>query len=88
VTNVGVDLTSGYHTYGLDWTPGQQITWYLDGKKLGQVTNAQVPIPAEPMELIMNVQVANSSTSQWHTVPDSSTPTTTQMVVRSVQVYS
>lgn len=88
LTNVGVDLTGGYHVYGLEWVPGQSITWYLDGTQVGQVTSSEASIPTEPMELIMDLQVANASTAGWHTVVDSSTPTTTQMMIRSVQVYS
>lgn len=34
VANTGVNLTSGYNTYGLDWDPGQSLTWYLNGKEI------------------------------------------------------
>jgi hypothetical protein len=36
----------------------------------------------------MNLQVANSNTSSWHSVYDSSTPTVNDMLVSGVQVYS
>ena len=64
----GIDLTAGFNTYGIDWVPGKSITWYLNGKEMAQVTSAQMPIPTEPMELIMDSQVANSNTAGWHTV--------------------
>jgi beta-glucanase (GH16 family) len=83
----GVDLTAAYHTYGIDWVPGKSITWYLDGKQMAQVTSAQMPIPTEPMELIMDSQVANSNTAGWHTTLDSSTPSSTQMLINGVQLY-
>ena len=86
--NAGVDLTAGYHVYGLEWIPGQKITWFLDGRQIAQVTSAQATIPTEPMELIVNLQVANSATSGWHTVPDSTTPTTADMLISNVQVYN
>jgi len=86
--NTGVDLSAGYHTYGLKWVPGQSITWYLDGTQLAQTTSAQATIPNEPMELIMNVQVANSAASSWHPTYDGSTPTSTAMSVREVKVTS
>ncbi|TIX86457.1 MAG: glycoside hydrolase family 16 protein, partial [Mesorhizobium sp.] len=70
----GVDLTAGFHTYGINWVPGESITWYLDGKQMAQVTSAQVVIPDQPMELIMNNAVANSNAAGWHTALDSSTP--------------
>jgi beta-glucanase (GH16 family) len=83
----GVDLTAAYHTYGINWVPGKSITWYLDGKQMAQVTSAQTPIPTEPMELIMDSQVANSNAAGWHTALDSSTPSSTQMLINGVQLY-
>jgi len=86
VTNT--NLTTSFNTYGLNWVPGQSITWYLNGAVIGQVTSAQATIPNEPMELIMNLQVANANTSSWHTVYDSSTPVNSDMLISGVQVYS
>ncbi|MGH6715056.1 MAG: family 16 glycosylhydrolase [Bradyrhizobium sp.] len=87
VSNVGTNLSSGLHTYGIDWEPGKSITWYVDGKEVGQVTSAQTTIPDEPMELIMNSSVANSNTAGWHTAYDSSTPSSLPMKVTDVQLY-
>ncbi|TJV07441.1 MAG: glycoside hydrolase family 16 protein [Mesorhizobium sp.] len=87
VVDTGIDLTAGFHTYGINWVPGESITWYLDGKQMAQVTSAQVPIPNEPMELIMSNQVANSNAAGWHTALDSSTPSSMQMLVDGVQLY-
>jgi beta-glucanase (GH16 family) len=87
VVDTGVDLTAGYHTYAIDWQPGKSITWYLDGKQIGQVTSAQTTIPNEPMELMMTNQVGNSASSGWHTALDSSTPSSMQMQVDSIQLY-
>jgi beta-glucanase (GH16 family) len=87
VVDTGIDLTAGFHTYGINWVPGQSITWYLDGKQMAQVTSAQVPIPNEPMELIMNNGVANSNATGWHTVLDSSTPSSMQMQIDEIQLY-
>ncbi|MGX5800335.1 family 16 glycosylhydrolase [Bradyrhizobium sp. Arg314] len=83
----GIDLTSGFHTYGINWDPGKSITWYLDGKQMAQVTSAQVAIPDEPMQLMMNNAVANSNASGWHTALDSSTPSSMQMQIDQVQLY-
>ena len=85
--NTGVDLSSGFHTYGLDWVPGQSITWYFDGQQVAQVTSAQFPIPNEPMELIINNGMANAQTSGWHTQVDGTTGSSSDLVVRSIQVY-
>jgi hypothetical protein len=87
VVDSGMDLTAGFHTYGINWVPGQSITWYLDGKQMAQVTSAQVPIPNEPMELIMNNGVANSNATGWHTALDSSTPSSMQMQIDGVRLY-
>ncbi|MER8396147.1 family 16 glycosylhydrolase [Mesorhizobium sp. M1340] len=87
VVDSGVDLTAGFHTYGLNWVPGESITWYLDGKQMAQVTSAQAVIPDEPMELMMNNGVANSNASGWHSALDSSTPSSMQMQVDEVQLY-
>ena len=85
--DTGVNLGGGFHTYGLDWVPGQSITWYFDGRQVAQVTSAQFTIPNEPMEIILNNGMANSSTSAWHTTVDGSTGTSSDMLVSSVQVY-
>jgi beta-glucanase (GH16 family) len=87
VIDAGVDLTAGFHTYGINWLPGQSITWYLDGKQMAQLTSAQAPIPSEPMELIMNNGVANSSATGWHSTLDNSTPQSMQMQVDEIQLY-
>ncbi|TIQ06705.1 MAG: glycosyl hydrolase family protein [Mesorhizobium sp.] len=87
VVDSGVDLTAGFHTYGINWVPGQSITWYFDGKQMAQVTSAQASIPDQPMELIMSNQVANSNAAGWHTALDSSTPSSMQMQIDEVQLY-
>jgi beta-glucanase (GH16 family) len=48
VENLGVktsDLSSGWHTFGLDWEPGS-LTWYIDGSAVFAVT-AGVPTAAD-----------------------------------------
>ncbi len=84
----GVDLSADYHTYGLDWISGQSLTWYLDGKRMAKLTSAQASIPDEPMELIMDLAVANTSASGWHQPYDSTTPSPSAMHVSNVQVWS
>ncbi|HLI72539.1 MAG TPA: glycoside hydrolase family 16 protein [Acidimicrobiales bacterium] len=88
VSDTHTDLAAGFHVYGLDWVPGQSVTWYLDGSEVGRVTSSQVPIPDEPMELILDLQVANASASGWITTADGSTPSPSSMQVAEVQVYS
>ncbi|WP_338696903.1 glycoside hydrolase family 16 protein [Bradyrhizobium sp. 26S5] len=87
VVDTGVDLTAGFHTYGINWVPGQSITWYLDGRQIATVTSAQAQIPNQPMQLIMSNQVANSNAAGWHTALDGSTPSTMQMQIDEIQLY-
>jgi hypothetical protein len=76
VTDTGTNLKSGFNTYGIDWVPGRSITYYVNSTEVGEITSAQTAIPSEPMEVIMNSSLANSSASGWHTSVDSSTPST------------
>jgi beta-glucanase (GH16 family) len=87
VVDTGIDLTASYNTYAINWIPGQSITWYLNGKAIAEITSAQAPIPDEPMELIMDNQVASTAASSWRTVLDGSTPQTMPMQVGDVQLY-
>ncbi len=50
--------TAGWHTYATDWEPGV-ITWYYDGRKVWQLTNANLAkgqnISSAPQYLILNL---------------------------------
>ncbi len=50
-------LAGGWHTVGLDWTPGK-LVYTLDGKPVWTVTGKQVP--SEPMYLVMNLAVGGA----------------------------
>lgn len=77
--NMGVDLTKGFHTYGVDWEKGS-ITWYLDGK---QVFHTSTNVINEPMYLMLNVAVGGN----WPGAPNSSTPFPATMQVDYVKVW-
>jgi beta-glucanase (GH16 family) len=49
------DLSSGWHTFGLDWEPGS-LTWYIDGSPVFAVTAG---VPTQPMYLLANLAVTN-----------------------------
>jgi beta-glucanase (GH16 family) len=87
VTNVGVDLSAEFHTYGMQWVPDQSIKWFLDGQLVGEVTEKQTPIPDEPMELIMNLAISNSTSAAYRTTPDESTATVDNLLIQKVQIY-
>ncbi|HET9850880.1 MAG TPA: family 16 glycosylhydrolase [Candidatus Limnocylindrales bacterium] len=77
-TDMGVDLSASFHTYGVEWRSGF-IQFYLDGVKRGsQIT----PSLSDPMPLILNLGVGGT----WCGEPDSSTPTSNELLVDWVRV--
>jgi beta-glucanase (GH16 family) len=86
VAATGVDLAAGFHVYGLAWVAGQSLTYYLDGAQVGQITSSQCGISDEPMEIILDLQVAINA-SGWHTLVGSTTPSPSVMQISEVQVY-
>ncbi len=61
------DMTTGMHTYGVDWNP-QKITFYFDGRKMGEIaTPESLKIP---MYMLANFAVGGG----WAGDPDASTP--------------
>ncbi len=87
VTTVSSDLTQGYHVYGLNWVPGQSITWYVDGVQVGQLTSATFTIPNEPMEILLTLAVGNASTAGWRTADNGTAASPSTMNVAEVQVW-
>ncbi|RZK90118.1 MAG: glycoside hydrolase family 16 protein, partial [Methylobacterium sp.] len=79
-SNVAVpDMTSGFHTYGVDWEP-DTITWYYDGHPTFQAAT-----PADlntPMYLIANLAVGGA----WAGNPDGTTPA--QMTIDYIRGYA
>jgi beta-glucanase (GH16 family) len=49
-------LSSGWHTFGLDWEPGS-ITWYIDKTAVFTTT---VNVPSQPMYLLANLAITNA----------------------------
>ncbi len=85
--NAGTDLSTGYNTYGIQYLPGKSITEYLNGRQVLQVqASSGVTISAGTYELMLQLEVASSTASGWHTVTNSGTPTST-MKVAEVQIY-
>jgi beta-glucanase (GH16 family) len=89
--DMGVDLTQGFHEYGMNWY-SDHITWDVDGVQIGSVTKAQyeamggdwTPFSGKwPHYLILNVAVGNP----WTGDPDPSKPFEAQMKVDWVKAY-
>jgi len=81
--NTGMDLSAGYHIYGMQYVPGQSITMYIDGKQVDKYTNN---IPTGAYFIIITMTVAQNASS-WHTETSSSTPSPSSMNVSEVQVW-
>ena len=89
IPDVGFDAAAGYHTYGIQWTPGVGINEYVDGNLVWSVAQSQVPggIVAQAYEIILDLQVAANADAGWRTV---TTPTSPggSMDVAEIQAYS
>ncbi|HEU4966172.1 MAG TPA: hypothetical protein VFT53_01660 [Candidatus Saccharimonadales bacterium] len=68
--NAGVDLSTGYHVYGMEYKPGKSITMYFDGKQTAQYT---ANIPTGAYTIILTETMAQNA-SGWHTLVSGSTP--------------
>jgi beta-glucanase (GH16 family) len=79
--DTGLDLSAGFHTYGLDWQ-ADHMTWYFDGKPFYTVT-ANVPNVAE--YLIFNLAVGDANS--WPGAPDANAVFPATMQVDYVHVY-
>lgn len=90
--DLGVDLSAGFHDYGIDWYP-DRIIWHVDGVETGRVTKVQyealggdwTPFSgAWSHYLILNTAVGNP----WTGDPDPSSQFPQAMKVDWVRVYS
>ncbi len=81
-TNGGVDLSKGFHTYGVDWQ-SDKITFYFDGKA---VFSRNTPSDMhKPMYMLLNLAVGG----HWPGSPDATTDwTKTNMYIDYVRVWS
>lgn len=84
IVNTGVDLSAGYHIYGIEYKPGVSIKTYLDGVLMGTFTSN---VPSGAYELIMVNTIANSNASSFHSVVTGGTPTDA-LDIAEVQMYS
>jgi beta-glucanase (GH16 family) len=75
------DMSSGYHTYGVDWE-ADKITFYFDGKEVYQVAT-----PADmhkPMYMMANLAVGGN----WPGDADASTPFPANMNIDYIRAWS
>jgi hypothetical protein len=85
VQDTGQDLSADYHTYGLEYVPGQSFTVFLDGQQMAQWTDN---VPFTSFEILTDLEVAGPD-AWFHTVADpSSNPGPFELDVKDIQVYS
>jgi beta-glucanase (GH16 family) len=75
-------LSAGWHTYALDWQPGQ-LRWYLDGVQRASLSRSDVP--SNPHYVLFNLAVGGRNS--WPRAPDSSTPFPSTMKVDWFRVW-
>jgi hypothetical protein len=87
-SNVGVDVSAGYHIYGLEYDPGVSVETYFDGVLQQSWT---VGVSTGAYELIMSMTMMDSNGSSLfpqHTVADPiNYPGPYTMSVNDVQIY-
>jgi beta-glucanase (GH16 family) len=79
-SSTGTNLSTGYHTFGVDWKPGL-VVWYLDGREVKRFSGTAVT--ATPMYLLANLAVGG----YWPGNPDATTPFPSTMSIDSIRVY-
>lgn len=65
--DVGIDLTAGFHTYGMLWTP-TEIRWYLDGQFIHSA--AVYDSTNQPMYLLLSMYIGGWTADTDATTPD------------------
>lgn len=83
--DTGIDLSAGYHIYGVEYWPGRWWKVYLDGSLMftwtdGISTNAGY-------EVIIDLAMAGPQTEGWHTVASPQHPGAAWMYANDVQIY-
>jgi hypothetical protein len=87
IQNTGVDLSADYHTYGVEYRPGQSWKVYLDGNLMATWTSG-VPTNAA-YQVLIDMEIAGPLASGWHTVADPANhPGPFELDVDNVQIYS
>lgn len=86
VQDTGMDLSADYHTYGVEYLPGQSWKVYLDGQLMATWTSG-VPTGA-PYQLLIDLEIAGPNTAGWHTVADAmGHPGPFALLIDEVRIY-
>jgi beta-glucanase (GH16 family) len=74
-------LASGFHVYEARWT-SSKVDYFVDGNPCGSISSTNM-VPFTPQQLLVGMAVGGS----WPGNPDSSTPSTGDMLVDWVRAY-
>ena len=77
--HVGPDFNADFHTFAVDWSPGQ-IVWYIDDVERFRTTEN---VPDEPMYLLANLAVGGD----WPGNPDETTSFPGYYEIDYIRVY-
>ncbi len=77
---VGIDFTNGWHTFAVEWLPGQLI-FYVDGIERHRVIDSKVS--QQEMYIIANTALGG----WWPGSPDSSTPFPAEYKIDYIRAY-
>lgn len=75
----GPDFTAGFHTFALEWEPGQ-LRWYVDGR---QQFSTGTDVPQKPMFIVLNTAVGGDMPGD----PDETTVFPQVHLIDYVRVY-
>jgi beta-glucanase (GH16 family) len=75
--NMGFDLSAGFHTYSIKWSPTELI-WYIDKR---EVFRALTKIPQKEQHLVLNIASAENT----YIFKPSEIPQ--EMVIKSISIY-
>jgi beta-glucanase (GH16 family) len=75
-------IYDGYHVYGVEWTP-KGISWYVDGKKYGNLPAYRGWVFNHPFNIILSLAVGGG----WPGSPNASTQFPARMYVDWLRVY-
>lgn len=80
--DIGVDVTAGFHVYGVDWQP-EGITYYFDGTPYASCP----PNPASNKPFYMLINLAVGGHGSWPGVPNASNIWPAQLSIDYVRAY-
>eukprot|EP00887_Chlorella_sp_A99_P005497 scaffold1.g5497.t1 len=98
VSDINDSFFNSFHTFGLDWVPGQYVRWYIDGVLVYGVTKDAVgaasngtwsvpprQIPVEAMYIVMNLGMSKDFSPDLDA--NAVQPLPAEMLIDYVRVY-